>query len=70
MSDKNLFKGSFNNSGEMIILYTHASTIKQAYNNFIHQLIDVLKLDKEEGKRKLRNYYSGRKANYEIKEED
>ena len=61
-----LFKSIFNINGENIILYTRASSIELAFNNFIFQLVKKTKLNKY----LLLNMFNGNKDNYYIQKEE
>lgn len=65
----NKYNGIFNYNGEVFNLWTTAKNMGQAKKNFLYQLINKLNLDRKNGYRKLKYYFSG-KANYEVKMEN
>jgi len=62
--EKQKYKGTFNWHSEIIILWTHANSTREAKRQFIIQLSEKLNRTPES----LRRYYSGVMSNYEIKE--
>jgi len=62
--EKQKYYGTFNFNGETITLWTHAINKNRAKAQFIVQLAE--KLNRSRGS--IRRYFSGGKANFEIKE--
>ena len=58
-----LFKGNFNISGQVIIVYTHANKKEHAYLNFMNQLCKKLDLTNT---RAVMRIFNGSKDNYFI----
>jgi len=69
MSEDKKFNGKFNYYGQVFNLWTTAKNRSKAHKNFMFQLVDKLSLDKINGYRMIRFYFSDR-ANYEIKQEN
>jgi hypothetical protein len=57
-----LYKGTFNFSGQVMILYTHSASKTQAYTALIKKLAPMVKYTDSY----LRRYFSGDKDNYRI----
>ena len=64
MPNDKLFIGEFNVSGQSIIKYTHAPTIRKAFHNFISQIAELLNI----GTAPVYSMFDGSKDNYYIKE--
>ena len=64
INKKKLFKGTFNVSGQNIILFSQSGTKERAFENFINQLCKRTKL----GKINLKYMFGGQKDNYLIQE--
>ena len=61
---KKLFKGTFNYSGYVFILYTHSLSEERAFLNFVTQISKHLKV----GKRTVMFKFDGSVDNYLIEE--
>ena len=62
MSNKSLFKGTFNISGQRVVLYTHSLTESKAFINFITKLAKINNLNKHY----FMSMFDGSKDNYLI----
>jgi hypothetical protein len=50
------YKGTFNFNGKNIILYTHSINSNNAFFNFVHKLVPILKFNA----RYIQNYFNNK----------
>ena len=65
MNEKILFRGTFNWHSEVLTLYAHAATKRQAWTYLCGQIAKKVGITAS----KVRLYFSGREDNYRIERE-